>query len=1029
MENFELLMSYRYFISDLCQMIKRTYDEQCERRPSMVFRAEWIDQCQFDSLKTASTEKGHLISMNGFISTTTDRAISNLYANKPCSRPNVVPVVYEITIDPSRSCTEFACIEDISYHPEEKEVLFSIGAVFSIDSICDPVEPNHFYTVQLIACEYNESVIDDMKLKLRKYTQAELYILLIKYLIELEQYRTVRKSLINLLDNKHVLVKDDSSLAAAYNCMGAIYSRQKLFGDAMLYYKQALKYQVRLDSSNNNALAECYNNIGSVLLEQKYYYEALENFEIALRIQNCEPIGKQHLITIYTNMGRSYTSIENYNEAEKCFDKTEQLIQQDKKEIAYDALEKRLIEADAIFYAFLFKEQRDRTTNPHYYSNNHYLYADGYDNASKIYENILPFANTKLIKITKYRILTMYVAYKSEYLIWNVSFTNLTNLQPLASHTSELELLNLLGSFFVNKTLYDNKRYDLAMQCWKNTVRPMFYLNNNDDVVNNFVYESYNIAVAYFREQEPTSQTIFSLGILFALKGDIDDAISYLTQTSLNDRSDRLICSILLGNLHVLEKKFSVAVEHYSSALQFVDENDQYMKIELYLALADCDKVNGLQTLQNLENDMKQYGNELDDDIIKLRSIIYQKIAYELIKNTQYDSALSYADKAESLKLKYLSNNHPDLAKSYILIGKIYAEKQNYRQALEQYEKANEIQHVNLSNDHMDIVKLKLEIGYIHCQMKKFDKLPQSFHEKIEFYSQIEYWASAIKFYHFASEIFEKEHKYDDAYQYEFNSVLIRQYQWPEDLVVELLYANTEELHTIEELKQLLPTSKVQLKTILQNFYHVFTQCKVILERQQATNNSDSDKLKDCNDKLRNVKTLLFLLWSSEEKQKYVSDDLVNGDAEWQLVFNRETVFYEIEYKFEFLLRTKASISLDIFEKEKDIAQFLSIFLYDLFAYYKFENIDEKAIEDIPKNFNENSDECVDENTDKNVDETREQKSSQHVENLLREYINYGKECVRINNLVDAAKIFIRALEVCEHFFKLLHRPIDNNDD
>ncbi|CAF3331514.1 unnamed protein product, partial [Rotaria sp. Silwood2] len=385
MENFELLMSYRYFISDLCQMIKQNYDEQYERRPSIVFRAEWIDQCQFDNLKKASTEKGHLISMNGFISTTTDRSISTLYANKQCSRPNVVSVVYEITIDPSRSCTEFACIEDISYHPEEKEVLFSIGAVFSIDSICDPVEPNHFYTVQLTACEYNESVIDDMKLKLRKYTQAELYILLTKYLIELEQYRTVRKSLINLLDNSNVLVKDDSSLAAAYNCMGEIYSRQKLFGDAMLYYKQALKYQVRLDSSNNNALAECYNNIGSVLLEQKYFYEALENLETALRIQNREPIDKKHLIDIYTNLGRVYASIENYEEAEKCFDKTEQFIKQAKKEIAYDALEKRLIEAHTIFHTILFKEQRDKKIKPYDYLRKYYLYADGYNNASKIY--------------------------------------------------------------------------------------------------------------------------------------------------------------------------------------------------------------------------------------------------------------------------------------------------------------------------------------------------------------------------------------------------------------------------------------------------------------------------------------------------------------------------------------------------------------------------------------------------------------------------------------------------------------------
>ncbi|CAF1501374.1 unnamed protein product [Didymodactylos carnosus] len=560
------------------------------------------------------------LSMHGFISTTTDRTISTSYANKPCTRPNVVSVIYEITIDPSRSCTEFACIEHISYHPEEKEVLFSIGAVFSIDSICDPIAPNHFYTIQATACEYNDSIIDDMKLKLRKYTQPELYILLTKYLIELEQYRTVRKSLINLLNNSHVIVNDDSSLASAYNCMGEIYSRQELFGDAILYYRKALKFQVRFDSSNNNALAECYNNIGAVLLEQKYFYEALENFEEALRIQKREPIDKKHLITIYTNLGRVYASINNYDETEKCFNKIKELISQDNQNIAYDALEKRLIEVDAKFYTILLEEQHDKTLNPSLYSRQYYKYADDYTDVSKIYENILPFAHSKLIKIMKYHILAIYNAHHSVEHISNHSFTSLINLQPIASHRNELEILNLLASFFVNKTLdgfyTEYRRYDLAMEYWRKGIRPMIYLNNNNEyVINDLIHGSYNVAIEYFKEKESVS--ILNLGILSALKGDIDNALSYLTQTNLKDKNDHLISSILLGNLYSMEKKFSIASDYYCNALKFVDDNNQYMKIELYLALANCDKDNSLHLLLKLEKDMKQFGNDLDDDMIK----------------------------------------------------------------------------------------------------------------------------------------------------------------------------------------------------------------------------------------------------------------------------------------------------------------------------------------------------------------------------------------------------------------------------
>lgn len=266
------------------------------------------------------------------------------------------------------------------------------------------------------------------------------------------------------------------------------------------------------------------------------------------------------------------------------------------------------------------------------------------------------------------------------------------------------------------------------MKYWKKIIRPMInFHDNNNDVINNFIYECYNIALEYFKDNQQISENIFNLGVIFTLKGDIDNATLYLTQTKLTNKNDLLICSILLGNLYSLQKNFSNSTEYYSRALTFIDDddNDQYMKIELYLALANSDKNNSLQILQKLEKNMEQFSNDLDDDIINLRSNIYEKITYELIKIKQYDNTFNYANNAKNLKLKYLSNNHPDLAKTCILIGKIFQDKQQYRQALEQYEEASTIQHVNLSPDHIEIIKLKLEILYLHYQMNKLDKLPR----------------------------------------------------------------------------------------------------------------------------------------------------------------------------------------------------------------------------------------------------------------------------------------------------------------
>ena len=44
-------------------------------------------------------------------------------------------VLFQINIKPQEPCTAFAYIQDISFHPEEKEVLFSMGSTFMVDEI------------------------------------------------------------------------------------------------------------------------------------------------------------------------------------------------------------------------------------------------------------------------------------------------------------------------------------------------------------------------------------------------------------------------------------------------------------------------------------------------------------------------------------------------------------------------------------------------------------------------------------------------------------------------------------------------------------------------------------------------------------------------------------------------------------------------------------------------------------------------------------------------------------------------------
>ncbi|CAF1235246.1 unnamed protein product, partial [Didymodactylos carnosus] len=192
LENFQLLMSYRYYIIDLCLQIETLYRHD-KSHVTMIYRAGNISEIELMNVKCGS-KAGQYIAMNGFVSTTKSKRFAESWTKcNKSKRPGVVSVIYEIRIDSNQPCTAFADIGNISQHPEEQEVLFSIGAVFSVDQVIDPLvdDTDKFYYIKLTACDLNEIIIDDIRSKVKRSSQTALRILLSKYLTELGEYRFV----------------------------------------------------------------------------------------------------------------------------------------------------------------------------------------------------------------------------------------------------------------------------------------------------------------------------------------------------------------------------------------------------------------------------------------------------------------------------------------------------------------------------------------------------------------------------------------------------------------------------------------------------------------------------------------------------------------------------------------------------------------------------------------------------------------------------------------------------------------------
>lgn len=124
-------------------MIEYMYNiEQSQaNKPTKYYRAASISLDHLKQMQKTLDEKkkGQMISMGGFTSTTSNLEIAKRYAQTQSLSTGNVRVLFEISISRDKPCAAHAYIGDISFHPEEEETLFSMGATFSVDKI-DPPE-------------------------------------------------------------------------------------------------------------------------------------------------------------------------------------------------------------------------------------------------------------------------------------------------------------------------------------------------------------------------------------------------------------------------------------------------------------------------------------------------------------------------------------------------------------------------------------------------------------------------------------------------------------------------------------------------------------------------------------------------------------------------------------------------------------------------------------------------------------------------------------------------------------------------
>ncbi|CAF0763082.1 unnamed protein product [Adineta steineri] len=317
----DIMVRMGFFIKDLHRDIQRLHSEQFSGEQSdktfTVYRGQYLSKEDFTEM---TNTEGGLLSFNNFLSTRKDRDVSLLFAPQAARNPDLVGILFVMSINPIHSTAPFACVTDVSHFHMEDEVLFSMHTIFRIADIQPMDGNNHLYQVDLTLTNDNDQDLRTLTDQIRQETcpDEEGWYRLGLLLINIGQFIKAQEIYEVLLHQ----ATNENDKAKLYHQLGRIKRNQGEYQEALSYYEKARAIRQQSLNSNHPDLAMSYNSIGD-------YPKALISLEKALAIQQQSlPSNHPHLGMSYNNIGNLYHNMGDYPKALRSLEKALAIQQQ-----------------------------------------------------------------------------------------------------------------------------------------------------------------------------------------------------------------------------------------------------------------------------------------------------------------------------------------------------------------------------------------------------------------------------------------------------------------------------------------------------------------------------------------------------------------------------------------------------------------------------------------------------------------------------------------------------------------------------